>query len=71
MVNSELKEGAVERIEEKPLTMTEVAEHLRCNRKTVERWLKEKPGFPKPFKIGRRLLWKRSEVGEYLESTRK
>ena len=57
--------------EKKPLTMVEVADQLRCNRKTIERWLKEKPDFPKPFRIGRRLLWYKSEIEEYIESQRK
>ncbi|MDR0580922.1 MAG: helix-turn-helix domain-containing protein [Holosporaceae bacterium] len=41
-------------------------------RSTIWMWVNnEAMDFPQPFKVGRKLLWKRSEIEAYLESTRK
>lgn len=53
------------------LNMKEMTKFLKVDRRTITRWIKDNPGFPKPMKIGRKLLWKRSEIEEYIESTRK
>jgi excisionase family DNA binding protein len=55
---------------EKHLSAEEIIEKLGISRKTLDNWI-EKGQFPKPFKIGRRIFWKESEIEEYLESTRK
>jgi predicted DNA-binding transcriptional regulator AlpA len=52
-------------------TMKELVEFLKVDRRTITRWIKNKPDFPKPFKIDRKLLWKRAEVEAYMENTRK
>jgi predicted DNA-binding transcriptional regulator AlpA len=43
----------------------------KVTRRTVYKWIEEEPNFPKPFKIGLKLFWKRSEIDSYIESTRK
>ena len=55
----------------KYLTTEEVMKIFFIGNSTVRFWIKTKPDFPKPFKFGRRLLWKRSEIEEYIESQRK
>jgi excisionase family DNA binding protein len=53
------------------LNMKELTEYLKIDRMTVTRWVRSNPKFPKPSKAGRKNLWKKSEIDEYLESTRK
>ena len=47
----------------------EVTKKFFITKRTLTEWIKNKPDFPKPFKIGRRLLWKRSEIEAFIEST--
>ena len=49
----------------------EVIKKFFITKRTLTEWIKNKPDFPKPFKVGRRLLWKRSDIEEYIESQRK
>jgi predicted DNA-binding transcriptional regulator AlpA len=58
-------------LSEENFNMKELVEFLKVDRRTITRWIKEEPNFPKPFKIGRKLLWKRSEIEEYIEKCRK
>ena len=46
----------------------EMIEKFSITKRTLHRWSKTTLNFPKPFKVGRRLLWKRSEVEAYIES---
>jgi len=48
----------------------EVMKILGIGRSTLWLWLKNKNDFPKPFKAGRKLRWKLSEIEAYLEKTR-
>jgi predicted DNA-binding transcriptional regulator AlpA len=57
--------------EKKLLNAKDVTEFLMISRTTLQTWRKEKKDFPQPFQAGRRLLWKRSEIESYIESTRK
>ncbi|MCL2311595.1 MAG: helix-turn-helix domain-containing protein [Firmicutes bacterium] len=45
----------------------EIIKKFFITKRTLSEWIKNKPSFPKPFKIGRRLLWKKSEIDEYIE----
>jgi predicted DNA-binding transcriptional regulator AlpA len=56
---------------EEHLKVQDLTEIFKVTRFTISTWMKEKPNFPKPFRAGRKLLWKRSEIEAYLESTRK
>lgn len=38
-------------------TNTEASEILRCSENTLLRWRKDTPHFPRPLRIGQRLLW--------------
>jgi excisionase family DNA binding protein len=58
-------------MEEAFLTTEEIMKLFRICRDTVQDWIKNKADFPSPIKIGRRNLWKRSEIEAYIESTRK
>jgi predicted DNA-binding transcriptional regulator AlpA len=59
----------MEKIEEM-ISMNDITELFGVTRQSVHRWIKH-PDFPKPFKIVGKLLWKRSEIEAYIESTRK
>lgn len=47
------------------MTVEEVAEFLRTPRGTLAQWRHHKKG-PKSFKLGKRVLYDRSEVEEFL-----
>jgi excisionase family DNA binding protein len=49
---------------------TELAEKLSVTTRTLHEWVKSER-IPQPYKIGRKLLWKRSEIDECLEQSRK
>jgi predicted DNA-binding transcriptional regulator AlpA len=53
------------------LTVKDLVDMLKVSRFTISVWKKEKKEFPKPFNVGRKLLWKKSEIEAYMESTRK
>jgi len=53
------------------LNMKELTEYLKVDRMTITRWVKTSLNFPKPSKIGRKNLWRKSEIDEYLEQTKK
>ena len=50
--------------------MKELTEYLKVDRMTVTRWVKSNQNFPKPSKAGRKNLWKRFEIDEFLEKTK-
>jgi len=52
------------------MSYEEVMKILGVGRSTLWLWLKTKDNFPKPFRAGRKLRWKRSEIEAYLETTR-
>ncbi|MDR2724179.1 MAG: helix-turn-helix domain-containing protein [Holosporaceae bacterium] len=52
------------------LSQIDLTNIFKVTRGTIYLWVKTKSDFPKPFKAGRRLLWKRSEIESYLESSR-
>ncbi len=48
-----------------------ICEMFLISRTTLQTWINDnKITFPKPFKIKRALLWKKSEIDEYLENKR-
>lgn len=50
-------------LQQKPfLTNTELCQLLRCSQTTLWRLRRTIPGFPQPFRIGRRLLWSHDQV---------
>lgn len=51
------------------MTIDEVAAHLRVSVMTV-RWLRQEGRFAPAVKIGRRLLWERSTVIEWVATNR-
>ena len=55
-------------MEKKLMNTDEMVEIFLITKRTLQEWVKNNPDFPKPFKIGRRLLWTRSEVEAYIES---
>lgn len=48
-----------------------VTEKFFITKRTLTEWIKNKMEFPKPFKIGRKLLWKKSDIDEYIEKKSK
>jgi predicted DNA-binding transcriptional regulator AlpA len=53
------------------LSQKDLSKIFQVSRGTIYLWIKEKPDFPKSIKIGRKLLWKKSEIAEYMEKNRK
>jgi predicted DNA-binding transcriptional regulator AlpA len=58
-------------MEEYFLTSEEIMKMFAICKWTLNNWIKNKSDFPRPIKAGRRNLWKKSEIEEYLESSRK
>ncbi len=56
--------------EKEMISMSELKALFGVTRQAIHRWIKT-PQFPKPYKVMGKLLWKRSEIDAYLESTRK
>ena len=52
----------------KLITSEEVARRLFVSKSTLQIWRKEKEDFPLPIQIGRRVLWKESDIDAYIES---
>jgi len=52
------------------ISRDDLCKDLNIGKVTLWNWRKD-PSFPKPFKIGKTLLWKKSEIESYIESTRK
>ena len=49
------------------LTETELAEYLKVHRTTLWRWRSELKAFPKPVRLGRKLIrWKKSQIDSWL-----
>jgi len=46
----------------------EIIKKLFITKRTLTEWVKNKESFPKPFKAGRRLLWKKSVIDDYINS---
>ena len=57
--------------DEETVTVKDLMKLSNVTRRTIYKWIEEEPNFPKPFKIGLKLFWKRSEIEAYLYSTRK
>jgi predicted DNA-binding transcriptional regulator AlpA len=56
-------------MEDKLLDISELSEYLHISRAGFYN-LKKKKGFPKPVLVLEKKLWKKSEIDEYLDSTR-
>jgi predicted DNA-binding transcriptional regulator AlpA len=54
-------------MEEKLLATEDVMRMFHICRDTLHQWIKNREDFPKPFKAGRRNLWKESAIKEFLE----
>lgn len=52
------------------MTMAEVAEYLRVTDRTVRTYVANKT-LPAPSRLGRRLLWKRADIDQVLELSRR
>lgn len=52
------------------LTIKEVGSLFRVSRSTMERLCANDKNLPKPYRVGVKKLWKRSDVEEYLEKSR-
>jgi predicted DNA-binding transcriptional regulator AlpA len=57
--------------DEETVDVKDLMRFSKVTRRTVYKWIEEEPNFPRPFKIGLKLFWKRSEIESYIESTRK
>jgi len=53
------------------LTRDDLIKIFKVTRGTLYLWEKEKSDFPRPFKIGRRLLWKKSDIERYIENMKR
>ena len=51
------------------IQMNELLKLFKVSRGTVYEWMRG--DFPKPIKIGHKNFWKRSEIEEYIERTKK
>jgi hypothetical protein len=49
------------------LTSRELADRWSCVLGTLAHWVKSKPGFPRPIRIGHRWLWRVDDVIAYEE----
>lgn len=54
---------------EELMTVTEVAEYLRVSVTTI-RWLRVEGRFAPAVKVGRRLVWERSAIEQWVASNR-
>jgi excisionase family DNA binding protein len=52
------------------LTIKEVGSLLRVSRSTMERLCANDKNLPKPYRVGIKKLWKRSDIEEYLQKSR-
>ena len=43
---------------------------IAISRQSVYKWTYQPGGFPRPMRLGRRLVWRTSEIDEWLESRR-
>jgi excisionase family DNA binding protein len=57
-------------MEESFLTTEDIMQKFHICRDTVQDWIKSGK-IPNPFKIGRRNLWKKSVIDEYIEKNKK
>jgi excisionase family DNA binding protein len=57
-------------MERELLTISEVCDYLRVSKVTFFRMRKEED-FPKPVLSHKKQLWKKAEIDDYLEQTRK
>lgn len=48
-------------------TMRDLVDLAKTTRPTIYRWIRLQD-FPKPIKVGRKLLWRREEIDKYLDS---
>ena len=55
--------------DERLLDSKDICEMLRISKTTLTSFVK-RDHFPKPFKVGNKFMWKRSEIDTYLEQTR-
>ncbi len=51
-------------------TFEELISKFKISKQTLYDWIKNN-SFPKPFKIGRRIFWRKSEIEAYIEKMRK
>lgn len=58
--------GATERY----LSIDEAAERYHCSLSTIRRW-RAQGRLPEPYKMGRRVLWKVSDLDAWDEETRR
>lgn len=52
---------------EETLGRDDVAKFFRISVKTLWVWIRDKPDFPKPIKIGRGLIWRKADIEEYID----
>ena len=43
-------------------TRQQVAERYRACETTINNWLREMPDFPRPFRVGKKLLWRLEDL---------
>jgi predicted DNA-binding transcriptional regulator AlpA len=48
--------------------ISDITSKFRVSRKTIYNWIATDLTFPKPYKIGLKLLWKKSDIEAYIES---
>lgn len=52
---------------EESIGISDIMDFFKVSRETVRIWIKKKPNFPKPIKIGKRVVWKKSVIEKYLD----
>ena len=55
---------------EETVDVKDLMKLCKVTRRTVYKWIESEPKFPKPYKVGLKLFWKKSEIELYLESTK-
>jgi predicted DNA-binding transcriptional regulator AlpA len=60
------------KFEEETVCMREVVAFLKVTKHTIWVWINDpSSNFPKPYVIGKKYLWKKSEIEAFAESNRK
>ena len=54
--------------DEEVVYIADIIAKFRVSRKTIYNWIATDLTFPKPYKIGLKLLWKKSDIEAYIES---
>lgn len=51
---------------EETIGISDIMDFFKVTRQTVHVWLKTNPNFPRPIKVGKRVVWKKTEIEKYI-----